>query len=61
MDLALTQDIAIQRPDIAISDDVRRKAEAIFEKEQEYVLEEAAAIPAHEMGSNNTLYVKEDG
>jgi mediator of replication checkpoint protein 1 len=60
-DLSLTfeaQAAALQ-PALEVDDSLRARAAAIFEKEQEYVLE--AAQPAPSRASRRELYITENG
>lgn len=55
-DLSLTQDVGLQ-PALEVSTQVKRRAEVIFDKEQELLVEEANSRSA----KDPDLYVNENG
>ena len=58
-ELSLTLDTKLQ-PALSVTSQVRRKADALFEKEQEFALEEAATS-ATSSGTKPELYIGENG
>ncbi|KAF5369809.1 hypothetical protein D9758_001353 [Tetrapyrgos nigripes] len=56
-DLQLTQDVALQ-PALEVDENLQRRADAIFEKEQEYVVDAANQRPVRTQG---TWYITENG
>lgn len=55
-ELSLTLDTKLQ-PALEVNSQIKRKADAIFEKEQNFVLEEAVKKPQ----TKEVLYVTENG
>lgn len=55
-EFSLTLDVGLQ-PALEVDENIRRQADAIFEKEQEYVIEAANRKPK----KDPTLYVNDDG
>ncbi|EJD01307.1 uncharacterized protein FOMMEDRAFT_135544 [Fomitiporia mediterranea MF3/22] len=59
-ELSLTLDTSRLQPALDVATQVRRKADAVFEKEQEFVIEEAGKNTASSRGKQE-LYISENG